>query len=244
MNDATTGPSASGPLQGLRVIELGSTVAGPFCARLFADFGADVIEVEQAEGDAVRSMGRQRERLLCGEAPPRQHDEVRAAAGSAPDRPCPSSRARQAAATRLTGLTRVKLRHTVRIAARQGAARRRRRAPGAERARPTAGGPDRWRGGGTATRRRGPRRSGGFRHRRERYRPPPPRPPETMSWPAVRRSAKAIGRRSRDVRSRLRWRAGRRANSTSHSPGPWGTRPRTAAKRPPDAEESRRSPLP
>ncbi len=50
-------PGATGPLQGLRVIELGSTVAGPFCARLMADFGADVIKVEQPEGDAVRSMG-------------------------------------------------------------------------------------------------------------------------------------------------------------------------------------------
>ena len=61
MSDSTVEPSPSGPLQGLRVIELGSTVAGPFCARLFADFGADVIKVEQAEGDAVRSMGRQQE---------------------------------------------------------------------------------------------------------------------------------------------------------------------------------------
>jgi len=50
---------ASGPLAGMRAIELGSTVAGPFCARLLADFGADVIKVEQGEGDAVRSMGRQ-----------------------------------------------------------------------------------------------------------------------------------------------------------------------------------------
>lgn len=46
------------PLKGRRVIELGSTVAGPFCARLLADFGADVIKVEQKEGDAVRSMGK------------------------------------------------------------------------------------------------------------------------------------------------------------------------------------------
>lgn len=59
-SEAKAGESAHGPgpLQGCRVIELGSTVAGPFCARLLADFGADVIKVEQKEGDAVRSMGK------------------------------------------------------------------------------------------------------------------------------------------------------------------------------------------
>lgn len=50
-----------GPLTGYRVVELGSTVAGPFCARLFADFGADVIKVEQPGGDAVRSMGKRKD---------------------------------------------------------------------------------------------------------------------------------------------------------------------------------------
>ncbi|WP_255640214.1 CaiB/BaiF CoA transferase family protein [Cupriavidus sp. EM10] len=45
------------PLSGYTVIELGSTVAGPFCGRLLADFGATVIKVEAAEGDALRSMG-------------------------------------------------------------------------------------------------------------------------------------------------------------------------------------------
>jgi crotonobetainyl-CoA:carnitine CoA-transferase CaiB-like acyl-CoA transferase len=40
------------------VLELGSTVAGPFCGRLLADFGAEVIKVEAAEGDTVRSMGK------------------------------------------------------------------------------------------------------------------------------------------------------------------------------------------
>ncbi len=48
----------AGPLAGYRVLEMGSTVAGPFCGRLLADFGAEVIKVEPAEGDAVRTMGK------------------------------------------------------------------------------------------------------------------------------------------------------------------------------------------
>jgi crotonobetainyl-CoA:carnitine CoA-transferase CaiB-like acyl-CoA transferase len=45
-------------LTGIRVLELGSTVAGPFCGRLLADFGADVVKVEPPGGDALRSMGK------------------------------------------------------------------------------------------------------------------------------------------------------------------------------------------
>lgn len=58
MDDAPN--TAQRPLDGCRVIELGSTVAGPFCGRLLADFGADVIKVEQRSGDAVRSMGKRK----------------------------------------------------------------------------------------------------------------------------------------------------------------------------------------
>ena len=51
-------PDPKAPLAGYRVLELGSTVAGPFCGRLLADFGAEVIKVEPPGGDTVRSMGK------------------------------------------------------------------------------------------------------------------------------------------------------------------------------------------
>ena len=42
--------SASGPLSGLKVIELGQLIAGPFAAKTLADFGADVIKIEPPDG--------------------------------------------------------------------------------------------------------------------------------------------------------------------------------------------------
>ena len=38
-----------GPLSGLRVVELGSFIAGPFAGQLLGDYGADVIKVEPPE---------------------------------------------------------------------------------------------------------------------------------------------------------------------------------------------------
>lgn len=43
------------PLEGVRVLELGNFIAAPFAARIFADFGAEVIKIEKPElGDEVR----------------------------------------------------------------------------------------------------------------------------------------------------------------------------------------------
>jgi crotonobetainyl-CoA:carnitine CoA-transferase CaiB-like acyl-CoA transferase len=45
-----------GPLAGIRVVELGTLIAAPFAARLFAEFGAEVIKIEQpGSGDPLRS---------------------------------------------------------------------------------------------------------------------------------------------------------------------------------------------
>jgi len=54
--------SPAGPLGGVRVLDLGAFIAGPFAPTILASFGADVIKIEGLDGDAFRLAGMQ----FCG----------------------------------------------------------------------------------------------------------------------------------------------------------------------------------
>ncbi len=46
----------AGPMEGIRVVELGVWIAGPACGAILADWGADVLKVETPDGDPFRSL--------------------------------------------------------------------------------------------------------------------------------------------------------------------------------------------
>jgi crotonobetainyl-CoA:carnitine CoA-transferase CaiB-like acyl-CoA transferase len=49
-------PQSLGPLAGIRVLDLGKYIAGPYAANIFGDFGADVIRVERPSGSEDRTV--------------------------------------------------------------------------------------------------------------------------------------------------------------------------------------------
>jgi crotonobetainyl-CoA:carnitine CoA-transferase CaiB-like acyl-CoA transferase len=63
----------TGPLEGIKVIELGVWVAGPAAGGILADWGADVIKVEPPAGDPARMFGRMLG-IETGESPPFEMD--------------------------------------------------------------------------------------------------------------------------------------------------------------------------
>ena len=60
-------PLTGKPLSGLKVIELGTLIAGPFASRICGEFGAEVIKIESPDGgDPLRKWRKLYEAPRCG----------------------------------------------------------------------------------------------------------------------------------------------------------------------------------
>ena len=58
MSTAKAAATATGPLRGVRVLEVCNVVAGPVCCQILGDFGADIVKIEHPEsGDSMRMHG-------------------------------------------------------------------------------------------------------------------------------------------------------------------------------------------
>ena len=100
MSDAP--PQPKGPLADLVVIELGTLIAGPFCGQILADFGAEVIKVEDpGTGDPMRQWGRSLPQgavaLVAGDRAEQEVGHRQPARARGPgDRPRPRAEGRRA----------------------------------------------------------------------------------------------------------------------------------------------------
>jgi formyl-CoA transferase/CoA:oxalate CoA-transferase len=57
VGEGVTQRDGAGPLQGVRVVDVSENLAGPFCAQILGDLGAEVMKVERPGGDPARAWG-------------------------------------------------------------------------------------------------------------------------------------------------------------------------------------------
>lgn len=60
------GSVATGPLAGVKVIDLSTIVSGPLCAQILGDLGADVVKFEPPSGDSARYLGAEGQPAMAG----------------------------------------------------------------------------------------------------------------------------------------------------------------------------------